>query len=807
MGVKDVLKESLEEIYLGNLGTVEADLVLPGKTRAGKRILWESADTELLEHDGKIHRPASEAGNRTVMLKATVTDGSHYVSKEYAVTILAALPERKFIRQLPMVFYRPLYSEFCLPDCVMLELEDGIVSLAVKWEQDGKVIVDREERYEIRGEINRRDVGGFCDAASYEIKYRIRNCPKQVTACVIGIQKEKTDEEKPVLKKATAARAWQVKVNGRDKFSQDMQRMKQYLLSIPAESLLFAFRAAAGLPTGGAKPMAGWEAPESNLCGHTMGHYLSAIALAYQDTGEGALKERAGELLAELERIQEKFSKKSEAYNGYLGAYTAEQFDALEAGERYPKVWAPYYTMHKIMAGVLECYHTFKFETALRIVTRMGLWVHHRLSGLTKEKCNSMWALYIAGEFGGINETLAELYQITGDNRFLETARLFDNDTLFYPMSVKVDVLGGMHANQHIPQVVGALKLYEVTGEKFFYDVAENFWNLVCRHHSYSIGGVGNTELFRNADRIGSELSEKNAESCCSYNMLKLTARLFEYEPESKYGDYYERVLLNHILANSCEKYGGATTYFMGLQPGARKNFALTENTCCHGTGLESKFRYGEGIYYTADDTVYVNLYLNSVFTAEDNFIISQEIVNHTRNRILIRVEQKDEKERTVKIRIPKWCRHRFTVEGDVEGLPCREEEGYLSLRKVWKNKEQFFITFSCFPYLLHPKDDPALFSVFYGPFVLALLSDSTEFIRFDYDEKELTEHIHRIGELLFELDGWRLKPLYQIVDERYHIYMRMKGKESYDGGTEIIDGRKYCKRLSGDKSAEKGVH
>lgn len=782
MSAKDVLKESLEEIYLGNLETVEANLILPEKTRTGKSILWESADTELLEHNGKIHRPASEAGNRTVMLRATVEDGDHSASKEYAVTILATLPERKFIRQLPMVFYRPLYSDFSLPDCALLELEDGIVSLAVKWEQDGKIVIDREEVYEIRGELNRRDVGSPCDTASYEIKYRIRNCPKQVTACVIGIKKEKTDREEPVIRKVSAARAWQVKIKGEDKFSQDMQRMKQYLLSIPAESLLFAFRAAAGLPTDGAKPMAGWEAPESNLCGHTMGHYLSAIALAYQATGEERLKERAEKLLKELERIQEEFSKRSETYNGYLGAYTIEQFDALEKGERYPKVWAPYYTMHKIMAGVLECYQVFEFKTALQIVTRMGLWVYHRLSGMTKEKRNSMWALYIAGEFGGINETLAELYKITEDNRFLEAARLFDNDILFYPMAVNVDVLGGLHANQHIPQVVGALKLYEVTGKRFFYDVAENFWNLVYKHHSYSIGGVGNTELFRNADQIGNELSEKNAESCCSYNMLKLTARLFEYEPAAKYGDYYERVLFNHILANSCKKYGGATTYFMGLQPGAKKKFVLTENTCCHGTGLESKFRYSEGIYYTTGNTVYVNLYLNSVFKAEDNFIISQEIENRTRNRIRICVEQSDEKERIFKIRVPEWCRHGFAVEGDIDGLPCREEEGYLSFCKAWKAKEQFIITFSCFPYLLHPKDDPTLFSVFYGPFVLALLSDSTEFIVFDYDEKELTDHIHQTGELQFELDGWRLKPLYQIVDERYHIYMRMKGKESYNG-------------------------
>lgn len=613
---------------------------------------------------------------------------------------------------------------------------------------------------------------------SYEIKYLIKNRPQKVIAHVIGLPADTFAGTGVSEKKAIEALKSQVKLKDDGKFTQDIKRMLDYILSFQTDSLLFNFRAAAGLPTGQAKPMSGWDAPESNLRGHTTGHYLSATALAYEITHDNRLRRQADEIINALDEVQRTYTKISEAYAGYLSAYPIEQLIGLEAGEKYPAIWAPYYTLHKIMAGLLDCYRVFKNNTALCIVRQMGLWIYRRLSKLTKQQLNKMWSVYIAGEFGGINETLAELYLLTGEEKFLITAKLFDNDTLFYPMSINMDTLGGLHANQHIPQIIGALKLFEATKKPELFDVASNFWEMVYEHHIYAIGGIGNTEMFHNPDCISKELSEKNAESCCSYNMLKLTRMLFEYDPSSKYADYYERVLLNHILSVSCPQYGGTTMYFTGMQPGARKNYQTPENTCCHGTGLESKFRYNEGIYYISSDEIYINLFINSVLNIENSFMINLTVKNKGRNQICIKIEQSDQKQHTLKIRIPAWCNGVFEILHSKGTDNIKTEDNYIAIRKNWKTGDYIHVKFSSPLRLEYPKDSKNLFSIFYGPLILALLDEAEDYITFDQSQEELIGCIKQTDELTFKLNGYELKPLYQVVDEKYHIYMKHNDKE-----------------------------
>lgn len=778
---KVVLESCLEEIYLGNLGTVETDLILPAKTKDGISINWQSSRPSILEHNGKVHRPESKDGNQTVVLKAVAGEGNAVISKEYQVTIVALPVERLFVRQLPMEFGSKINTQFRLPGCAILELEDGTVSLPVRWEQDGIVQVEEERTYRITGKLEEQETKRLSCGDTYEMKYRIRNAPPLVTAYVTGLPDESYTEPEVPVRKVCEAQRCQVKLQKDGKFTEDVDRMLDYILSYKADSLLYNFRQAAGIPVSGVKPMLGWEAPESNLRGHTTGHYLSAVALAYEVTKDERLEKKAKELIDGLYEVQQKYTAMSEEYEGYLSAYPVSQFSDLEKGAVYPAVWAPYYTLHKIMAGLLDCYKAFQEKTALEMVCRIGIWVYNRLGKLPKETLNRMWFTYIAGEFGGINETLAELYQMTRDDRFLEAARWFDNDALFYPMSRNIDVLGGIHANQHIPQMIGALRLFEATGQIELFHAAYYFEAMVREHHSYAIGGVGNAEMFRNADRIGSELSEKNAESCCSYNMLKLTKKIFEYDPSPVYADYYERVLLNHILANSNKQYGGATTYFMGMQPGAQKNYRAMENTCCHGTGLESKFRYGEGIYYTTSGGVYINLFLNSTLALGKDFILEQEIMNEERSRIHIVVREGGKEARTLKIRIPGWCDGNFDILYVKHPEKVQVRNGYIEINDRWEKDDRIHIRFSCFLRVVRPKDRPELFSIFYGPFVLALLDDSEEFIHFDEEPEQMIQKIQQRGALDFRLGKYEWKPLYQIVDEKYHIYMKHRHKEHRD--------------------------
>lgn len=775
---RSTLESGLEAIYLGNLGTVEADLILPGRMKDGIPVIWHSTRPEFLEDNGKVHRPASSEGNQTVILRASATSQGITVSRDYQVTILALPAERRFVRQIPIKICSRADTLIRLPGCVILELEDGIVSLPVRWEHDGIVKVSTGQSYEITGRPDRPEDSWSGGGDTFERKYRILNMPRQVKACITGLPEDACESTTTPAKKVWEVTKNRVTLLEDGKFTEDIDRMLHYILSFSADSLLYSFRAAAGLATYGAIPMTGWESPESNLRGHTAGHYLSALALAYDVTGEERLRKRAEELIRGLYEVQRTYTSWSEEYDGYLSAYTMEQFSGLEQGEVYPAVWAPYYTLHKIMAGLLDCYKTFQQETALLILKRMGLWIHKRLAGFTRGALNKMWFTYIAGEFGGINETLAQLYLLTEDERFLEAARMFDNDTLFYPMSENIDVLGGLHANQHIPQMIGALRLFEADGQTELLRAACHFWDMVSAHHSYASGGVGNTEMFCNADRIGSELSEKNTESCCSYNMLKLTKNLFEYHPEVKYADYYEQVLLNHILANSASKYGGATTYFMGMQPGSQKQFRTMENTCCHGTGLESKFRYGEGIYYISAEDIYINLFLNSTLTLEDGFILVQEVHNPQRSKISFTIRKSTGTSKTIKIRIPYWCGGKYNMFCSKKFESVQAQDGYLVFRDKWEEDDRITVEFACFLHMTHPQDHKEMFSVFYGPFLLALLNDREEFLVFEQRPEELIKHICQTGDLTFGLKGYELKPFYQVVDEKYHIYMKYQEKE-----------------------------
>lgn len=560
-------------------------------------------------------------------------------------------------------------------------------------------------------------------------------------------------------------------------FTKNRDSMYQYLLSVNDDSMLYNFRSAAGLDLKDAQPLIGWDDPTCLLRGHTTGHYLSALAQAYASSGDVKFKNKMDYMVSELGKCQEALSAKYG--EGFLSGYSSDQFKLLEKYTTYPTIWAPYYTLHKIMAGLVDCYQVGGNTQALDIAKGMGTWVYNELSPLPKAQLQKMWSMYIAGEFGGMNEVLAKLYGITGDEKYLTAAKYFDNPKLFVPMANNIDTLGGMHANQHIPQIIGALQIYDETNDSNYYNIANNFWNIVTGHHIFSIGGTGQGEMFKDADKIAAYIDPNDAESCASYNMLKLTRSLFSYNQDAKYMDYYERTLYNHLLGTLDPTPGdGGTSYFTPLSPGEEKGYDSDWNTCCHGTGLETPTKYQDSIYFKSADksTLYVNLYMASTLNWEEKgFKITQTGDYLTQQGTSITVD--GEGQLDIKLRVPYWVQKGYTVKiNGVEQNITATPGSYVTLSRNWSKGDKIDISMPFSFRLERTPDDPTKASIMYGPLVMVGKSDSTDWLTLTLDPTDISKSITTTNDpLTFITNGITLVPEYQAADFKYDAYFIIK--------------------------------
>lgn len=390
-------------------------------------------------------------------------------------------------------------------------------------------------------------------------------------------------------------------------FASNTSRTHSYLNFLDPDRLLHMFRLNAGLPSS-AQPCGGWEAPNVELRGHSMGHVLTALAQAYASTGNTSFKSKGDYLVSQLAVCQSRATQAG--YNsGYLSAFPESFIDRVEA--RQP-VWAPYYTLHKIMAGLLDMHLLAGNAQALSVLTAMAAWSKFRNDRLTLTQRQNM----LDTEFGGMNEVLANLYLLTGNANHLAAAQHFDHAEIYDPLASNLDRLAGYHANTQIAKILGAMREYHATGTTRYRDIATNFWDIVIRAHSYAIGGNSNNESFRAPNAIATQLSDTTAECCNTYNMLKLSRLLFFTSPSRMdYLDYYEKALFNHILASQNPSSAhGSQCYYVPLRPGGMKTYSNDYNdfTCCHGTGMESNTKYTDSIYFHSGDTLYVNLFIAS---------------------------------------------------------------------------------------------------------------------------------------------------------------------------------------------------
>ncbi len=489
-------------------------------------------------------------------------------------------------------------------------------------------------------------------------------------------------------------------------FLDNMNRQLAYFRFVDADRLLHTFRTNVGLPSS-AQPCGGWESPTTELRGHSIGHLLSGLAQAYANTGDTQYKTKGDYIVGALATCQRP--------SGYLSAFPESFFDRLESGQ---SVWAPYYTLHKIMAGLLDQYQLAGNQQALEVVRRKAAWTKTRTDRLSTSQMQQA----LRTEFGGMPETLANLYQVTGNLDHLATAQRFDHAQILDPLSANQDRLAGFHANTQIPKILGALREYHATGTTRYRDIAVNFWRIVIDHHTYVIGGNSNGEYFQTPGAIASQLSDSTCEVCNTYNMLKLTRQLFFTFPDrAEYMDYYELGLYNQILGEQDPNSShGFVTYYNPLRAGGIKTYSNDYNsfTCDHGSGMESQTKFADSIYFYSGETLYVNLFIPSVLTWPGRGIsVRQDTTYPTSSSTRLTISGSGHI--ALKIRIPKWTSGAVVrVNGAAQGSPTPGT--YLTIDRTWATGDVVDVSVPATLTFPRTNDDNAVGAARYGAIVLA---------------------------------------------------------------------------------------
>ncbi|MEJ3749928.1 beta-L-arabinofuranosidase domain-containing protein [Actinomycetes bacterium KLBMP 9797] len=578
-------------------------------------------------------------------------------------------------------------------------------------------------------------------------------------------------------------------------FAEKRDRVLRYATAYPIDRVLHNFRVTAGLPTpAGSAPPGGWDDATGNLRGHFSGHLITMFAQAYASTGEALYRDKVDQIVAELARCQAALAASGRySHPGFLAAYPETQFVQLESFATYPTIWAPYYTCHKIMRGLLDSYLLVGNQQALDVVVKMGDWVHSRLSRLSRETLNRMWAIYIAGEYGAMNEVMADLYALTGQERYLTTALCFDNrQSLFGACVENRDILTRLHANTHVPQFLGYLRVFDQNGSAEHRTAAANFWHMVVPHRMYAHGGTSGTwpaatnlpantnpELFQPRGNIAGSIGGNGAETCTTYNVLKMARQLHLQDPDPAYLEYYERGLVNHILGSRRDADSTSApnvTYFLPLSPGNVRGYGNT-GTCCGGTGLENHTKYQETVYFRAPDNsaLYVNLYLGSTLRWTEKGVTVAQVTDFPRTQESTLTITGDATF-DLHLRVPLWA-DRFQVSVNGVATPGTTVDGYRVLSRAWRTGDTVRVALPFRTRVESALDRADVQAVRHGPVLLGAISAATSL-------RDVSLHRHRKldGQLVlpaagapnhFTSNGYTLRPLYVGDVQPHHLYVR----------------------------------
>ena len=582
-------------------------------------------------------------------------------------------------------------------------------------------------------------------------------------------------------------------------FRNAMERNAKYLLSLEPDRLLSGFRTEAGLKPK-AQKYSGWES--SGLAGHTLGHYLSACSRMYQDTGNKQFLDRVNYIVAQLAECQQANS------NGYIAAIPKGKqiFGGVARGEiktggfNLNGGWSPWYTIHKELAGLIDAYRFCDNSQALDVATNLANWIYDTTKNLSDEQ----WQQMLKCEYGGMNEALANLCGLTGEPRYLDLAEKFYDNAVLAPLAAGQDDLSGRHDNTQVPKIVGAARIYELTGQPRYADLARFFWQCVALHRSYVVGGSGDGENFFPTNQWAIHLNAATCETCCTYNILKLTLHLFEWSPSAAEMDFYERALYNDILASQ-DADTGMFVYLMSLQPGGFKTYSTPENSfwCCVGTGMENHSRYGQAIYLHGDDSLYVNLFIASELSwPEKGLVVRQDTKFPDQDTTRLTFQCRQPVKLALKIRWPSWAESPVGISINGKAQTITGHPGsYVTLDREWHDGDIVEIHLP-----MSLRTEPLsgatnIVALLYGPIVLAgelgtngmpadpYARDQTKFVKwppvpvpvFVADNGSLLKRIHATDRpLTFRTkhlgrpEDVTLVPFYEVQHQRYTVYWRV---------------------------------
>jgi len=501
-------------------------------------------------------------------------------------------------------------------------------------------------------------------------------------------------------------------------FKAAMLKDSAYLLTIDPDRLLSGFRSHSGLKPKG-QEYGGWES--SGLAGHTLGHYLSAISMEYASGGGPEFLKRVNYIVGQLRECQ--LARKT----GYIGAIPKEDsiWSAVKAGNiktggfDLNGGWSPWYTVHKVMAGLLDAYLYCGNREAPTVCEGIGDWTGETIKNLNDGQIQKM----LICEYGGMAEALANLYAITGDKKYLALSYKFYDKRILDPLSQGKDILAGKHSNTNIPKIIASARRYELTDDERDKAIADFFWKVMTKDNSYANGGNGNYEYLSEPDKLNDKLTDNTIETCATYNMLKLTRHLFEVNPSAGLMDYYENALYNDILASQNHD-DGMVCYFVSLRMGGKKDYStpFDDFTCCVGTGMENHVKYQESIYaHNNAGDLFVNLFIPSVLNWKEKGIrLVQQTGLPVNNVVGLTLHMQKAVSFDLLLRKPQWAN---TYQVKLNGITLKtgvDTDGYINIKHKWKNNDHIELVLNESVYAKAMPDNPDRRALFYGPVLLA---------------------------------------------------------------------------------------
>ena len=562
---------------------------------------------------------------------------------------------------------------------------------------------------------------------------------------------------------------------------------KKSLLNYKPDKFLSNFRSTAGLQPK-AETYGGWES--ETLAGHSLGHYLSACALMYQSTNDSRFLERVIYIVDELETCQLADG------SGYIGALKDVKIileDEVAKGNIRSQgfdlngIWAPFYTQHKILAGLRDAYQLCGIKKALDVEKKFADWIGNIVDNLDDEQIQTM----LHCEHGGINEVLADLYVDTGDIKYLNLTKVFYHKAILDSLTAGIDVLPNKHANTQIPKLIGLARRYEITADLNDKKASEFFWDRVVNHHSYVTGGHGNHEYFGQPDQLRNRLSDETTETCNVYNMLKLSRHLFQWHPKAEIADFYERALFNHILSSQHPE-DGRVIYNLSLEMGGYKSYQDPEwFTCCIGTGMENHSKYGRNIFFKNENEFYISQFIAATVNwKEKGIIITQNTKFPVEQGTAIEINNADNQEFTLYIRYPYWAEKGIDILVNGRRQKINQEPGsFIAVKRTWNSGDKIDVKIPFTLRLERMPDDKNRVSILYGPLVLAgdlgsvddPSADNYDYVPvlFTKDQNpdkwllpiQNTFNTFKVKENVAQPRSFVLKPFYVTHERRYSIY------------------------------------